>query len=86
MHIPVSVLDAWNISLKRVYVDIRTLHFIMGYAVYLNKLDYNTFLGSGLWRDSFNTFPLAMYIVGYTVGNSVLRRRASEAVKRDFRT
>ena len=27
-----------------------------------------------------------MYIVGYTVGNLVLRRRASGAVKRDFRT
>ena len=26
-----------------------------------------------------------MYIVGYTVGNLVLRRRASGAVKRDFR-
>ena len=26
------------------------------------------------------------YIVGYTVGNLVLRRRASGAVKRDFRT
>ena len=27
-----------------------------------------------------------MYIVGYTVGNLVLRRRVSGAVKRDFRT
>ena len=27
-----------------------------------------------------------MYIVGYTVGNIVLSRRASRAVERDFRT
>ena len=30
-------------------------------------------------------FHLGRYIVGYTVGNLVLRRRASRAVKRDFR-
>ena len=29
-------------------------------------------------------FHLGSYIVGYTVGNLVLRRRASDAVKRDF--
>ena len=31
-------------------------------------------------------FHLWRYIVGYTVGNLVLRRRGSGAVKRDFRT
>ena len=31
-------------------------------------------------------FHLGRYIVGYTVGNLVLWRRASGAVKRDFRT
>ena len=31
-------------------------------------------------------FNLGRYIVGYTVGNLVLRRRVSGAVKRDFRT
>ena len=31
-------------------------------------------------------FHFGRYIVGYTVGNLVLRRRASGAVKRDFRT
>ena len=31
-------------------------------------------------------FHLVTYMVGYTVGNLVLRRRASGAVKRDFRT
>ena len=30
-------------------------------------------------------FYLGRYIVGYTVGNLVLRRRVSGAVKRDFR-
>ena len=31
-------------------------------------------------------FHLGRYIIGYTVGNIVLRRRSSGAVKRDFRT
>ena len=31
-------------------------------------------------------FHLGRYIVGYTVGHLVLRRRVSGAVKRDFRT
>ena len=31
-------------------------------------------------------FHLGRYIVGYMVGNLVLRRRVSRAVKRDFRT
>ena len=31
-------------------------------------------------------FNLGRYIVGYTVGNLVLRRRVNGAVKRDFRT
>ena len=31
-------------------------------------------------------FHLGRYIVGYTVGNLVLRRRVSRAVKRDFQT
>ena len=31
-------------------------------------------------------FHLGRYIVGYTVGNLVLRRHASRAIKRDFRT
>ena len=34
----------------------------------------------------FKFFHLGRYIVGYTVGNLVLRRRASGAVKRVFRT
>ena len=38
-------------------------------------------------RDNcIQNFHLGRYIVGYTVGNLVLRRRASGGVKRDFRT
>ena len=39
-----------------------------------------------LGDNCIQTFHLGRYIVGYTVGNLVLRRRASGAVKRDFRT
>ena len=44
------------------------------------------------WRDvklgdnCIQNFHLERYIFGYTVGNLVLRRRVSGAVKRDFRT
>ena len=45
------------------------------------------FLSLQTFRDNcIQYFHLGRYIVGYTVGNSVLRRRASGAVKRDFRT
>ena len=39
-----------------------------------------------LGDNCIQNFYLGRYIVGYTVGNLVLRRRASGAVKRDFRT
>ena len=39
-----------------------------------------------LGDNCIQNFHLGMYIVGYTVGNLVLRRRISGAVKRDFRT
>ena len=39
-----------------------------------------------LGDNCIQNFHLERYIVGYTVGNLVLRRRASGAVKRDFRT
>ena len=42
----------------------------------------STYLGD----NCIQNFHLGRYIVGYTVGNLVLRRRASGAVKRDFRT
>ena len=43
-------------------------------------------LGVSLGDNCIQNFHLGRYIVGYTVGNLVLRRRASGAVKRDFRT
>ena len=39
-----------------------------------------------LGDNCIQNFFLGRYIVGYTVGNLVLRRRVSRAVKRDFRT
>ena len=39
-----------------------------------------------LGDNCIQNFHLGRYIVGYTVGNLVLRRRASGAVKLDFRT
>ena len=39
-----------------------------------------------LGDNCIQNFHLGRYIVGYTVGNIVLRQRASGAVKRDFRT
>ena len=42
--------------------------------------------GADLGDNCIQVFHLGRYIVGYTVGNLVLQRRASGAVKRDFRT
>ena len=39
-----------------------------------------------LGDNCIQNFHLGRYIIGYTVGNLVLRRRASGAVKRDLRT
>ena len=39
-----------------------------------------------LGENCIKNFHLGRYIVGYTVGNLVLWRRISGAVKRDFRT
>ena len=39
-----------------------------------------------LGDNCIQNFHLGRYIVGFTVGNLVLRRRASGAIKRDFRT
>ena len=39
-----------------------------------------------LGDNCIKNFHMGRYIVGYTVGNLVLRRRASGAVKRDIRT
>ena len=39
-----------------------------------------------LGDNCIQNFHFGRYIVGYTVGNLVLRRRATRDVKRDFRT
>ena len=44
------------------------------------------FLGVLLGDNCIQNFHLGRYIVGYTVGKLVLRRRASGAVKRDCQT
>ena len=41
---------------------------------------------SELGDNCIQNFNLVRYVVGYTVGNLVLRPRASGVVKRDFRT
>ena len=46
------------------------------------KYIFNTDLGD----NCIQNFNLGRYTVGYMVGNLVLRRCASGAVKRDFRT
>ena len=43
-------------------------------------------LAGHLGDNCIQNFLLGRYIVGYTVGNLVLRRCASGAVKRDFQT
>ena len=45
-------------------------------------INFSLYLGD----NCIQNFHLRRYIVGYTVGNLVLRRRVSGAVKRDFRT
>ena len=50
-----------------------------------NDLNSTALRDVKLGDNCIQNFHLGRYIVGYTVGNLVLRRRASGAVKRDFR-
>ena len=52
------------------------------FLIWFHTVCYRDDLGD----NCIQNFHLGRYIVGYTVGNLVLRRRASGAVKRDFRT
>ena len=55
------------------------------FVSYLRKLKQR-YIYLGHLRDKcIQNFHLGRYIVGYTVGKLVLRRRASGAVKRDLR-
>ena len=56
-------------------IDITTLSSIL-------CVKQNLYLGDNCIQNSH----LGRYIVGYTVGNLVLRRRVNGAIKRDFRT
>ena len=60
-------------------------NFLMHINVkHMNKIDVNS--ESDLGDNCIQNFHLGRYIIGYTVGNLVLRRRASIALKRDFQT
>ena len=52
--------------------------------IYLDTVTKVSF-GHKLGDNCIQIFHLGRYIVGYTVGNFVLRRRVSGAVKHDFR-
>ena len=58
----------------------------LSYHLSLKSLFCLYLSGYELEDNCIQNFQLGRYIVGYTVGNLVLRRRASGAVKRDFRT
>ena len=58
--------------------------FVMLYICYVLCLLCSILLKLG--DNCIQNFHLGRYIIGYTVGNLVLRRRASGAVKRDLRT
>ena len=56
------------------------------YSAYLRVVPSFYTKSLHLGDNRIQNFHLGRYIVGYTVRNLVLRRRASGAVKRDFRT
>ena len=56
------------------------------YSICYNLCVYVRALARHLGDNCIQKIHLGRYIVGYTVGNLVLRRRESGAVKRDFRT
>ena len=69
------------INLKRLLNSIKELDTTW---MSCNSLHAWLFTQSG--DNCIQNFHMGRYIVGYTVGNLVLRRRARGAVKRDFRT
>ena len=77
---------AFKIILKS-YFGVETLGFLP-ICVTLKASFHNVSRKSvnNLGENCIQNFHLGRYIVGYTVGNLVLRRRVSGAVKRDFRT
>ena len=63
---------------------VSSILFLIVYQLCLKERKKNAFYQ--LRDNCIQTFHLRRYIVGYTVGNLVLRQRVSGAVKRDFRT
>ena len=57
----------------------------MGYQFFNRYLFGGYIYTKDIQVGCIQNFHLGRYIVGYTVGNLDLRRRASGAVKRDFR-
>ena len=71
--------------------SLRTLWNLMAYSVSrrwprLIRQIEQRLTTSNLEDNCIQFFHLGRYIVGYTVGNFILRRRVSGAVKRDFQT
>ena len=76
----------WTI-LTLLYLNFMVFHMVKkGFkkkcSLFLNTSHYNMDLGD----NCIPNIHLGRYIVGYTVGNLVLQRRTSGAVKGDFRT
>ena len=75
-----TLLDGGSEVNSRGFAGATPLHITV--SSYCEIFLFNLHLGDS----HIQNFHLGRYIVGYTVGNLVLRQRASGAVKRDFRT
>ena len=71
-----SILKAGCVSVGVVFACIKCADYI---DIIVHQ---NLYLGD----NCIQNFHFGRYIVGYTVGNLVLRRRPSGDIKRDFRT
>ena len=79
-------------KIKHLFDYLYKLFFVLIYDMLIGNCNiddidvYEAEENSHLGDNCIQNLHLVRYIVGYTVGNLVLRRRASGAVKRDFRT
>ena len=71
-----DLFHSWRTTTIHRTINMRTRLYILTHAS-----TYIKYLGD----NCIQIFHLGRYIVGYTVGNFVLRRRVSGAVKHDFR-
>ena len=80
------VLHICKVVIRRNYI-LQYLSQLMWKPVYAKFVNQPASVQSQILGDNcIQNLHLGRYIVGYTVGNLVLRRSASGAVKRDFRT